>query len=70
MGPRARLDAVEKRKRSLAPAGNRTPVVQPIARRYSKPKRLQRCEMYLKALRQRITTGFCGHGDEQISFLN
>jgi hypothetical protein len=32
-GPRAGLEAVEKRKLSLA--GNRTPVVQPIARRYT-----------------------------------
>jgi hypothetical protein len=30
VGPRAGLDAVERQK-SLAPAGNRTPAVQPIA---------------------------------------
>jgi hypothetical protein len=33
-GPRAGLDAVEKRK-SLAPAGNLTWTVQPVARRYT-----------------------------------
>jgi hypothetical protein len=34
VSPRVRLNAVEKRK-SLAPAGNRTPAVQPVARRYT-----------------------------------
>jgi hypothetical protein len=32
VGPRAGLDVVEK---SLAPARNRTPVFQPVARRYT-----------------------------------
>jgi hypothetical protein len=34
VGPRADLDAVEKRK-SVAPAGNRTPAVQLVIRRYT-----------------------------------
>jgi hypothetical protein len=31
VGPRAGLDAVAKRKENPAPAGNRNPVVQPVA---------------------------------------
>jgi hypothetical protein len=34
MGPRARLDALEREK-FIVPAGNRTPVVQPVAHRYT-----------------------------------
>jgi hypothetical protein len=34
VGPRAGLDAVEKKKKSLATAGNRTTAVQPVAHRY------------------------------------
>jgi hypothetical protein len=33
MGPIAGLDAIEKKKK-LPPAGNRTRIVEPIARRY------------------------------------
>jgi hypothetical protein len=34
VGPRNGLDAVEWRKISLAPTGNQTPAVQPVARCY------------------------------------
>jgi hypothetical protein len=35
MGPRAGLEAVELKKKSLDPTGNRTPAVQPVPRRYT-----------------------------------
>jgi hypothetical protein len=41
VGPRASLDAVMKRK-SPAPAGNRTPIVQPVAKSVVKPTKLTR----------------------------
>jgi hypothetical protein len=34
VGPKASLDTTEKKK-SLAPAGNRSPAVQPMAHRYT-----------------------------------